>query len=60
VYDAIYVEGKGKPATFFVFEYFQNDAASAASSKGMPVIRVVPSRCFGGTDLEESSRVNGV
>ena len=32
----------GKPTATFVFKYFLNDAASAASSKGMPVIRVVP------------------
>jgi hypothetical protein len=42
VYDAIYVEGKGKPTATYVFEHFYNDAMSAASSKGMPVIRVVP------------------
>ncbi|MBN1160992.1 MAG: hypothetical protein JXA17_03480 [Dehalococcoidales bacterium] len=42
MYDAIYVEGKGKPTATFVFEHFVNDAMSAASSKGMPVIRVVP------------------
>ncbi|OGO18037.1 MAG: hypothetical protein A2Z15_05960 [Chloroflexi bacterium RBG_16_50_11] len=42
MYDAIYVEGKGKPAATYVFEHFYNDSMSAASSKGMPVIRVVP------------------
>jgi hypothetical protein len=42
VYDAIYIEGKGKPAATYVFEHFINDAMSAASSKGMPVIRIVP------------------
>jgi hypothetical protein len=42
VYDAIYVEGKGKPVATYVFEHFYNDAMSAASSKGMPVVRVVP------------------
>jgi hypothetical protein len=42
VYDAIYIEGKGKPTATYVFEHFANDAASAASSKGMPVIRIVP------------------
>jgi hypothetical protein len=42
VYDAIYIEGKGKPTATYVFKYFANDAASAASSKGMPVIRMVP------------------
>ena len=42
MYDAIYIEGKGKPTITFIFEHFYNDAMSAASSKGMPVIRVVP------------------
>jgi hypothetical protein len=42
VYDAIYIEGKGKPTATYVFEHFVNDAMSAASSKGMPVVRVVP------------------
>jgi hypothetical protein len=42
VYDAIYIEGKGKPAAIYVFEHFVNDAMSAASSKGMPVVRIVP------------------
>jgi hypothetical protein len=54
VYDAIFVESKNKPTSTFVFEYFVNDAGSAASSKGMPGIRVVlepvVSEC---TDLEE-------
>jgi hypothetical protein len=42
VYDAIYIENFGKPTATFVYEYFANDAASAASSKGMPAIRTVP------------------
>jgi hypothetical protein len=42
VYDAIYIEEKGKPAATYVFEHFVNDAMSAASSKGMPVVRIVP------------------
>ncbi len=42
MYDAIYIEGKGKPTATYVFEHFTNDAMSAASSKGMPVIRIVP------------------
>jgi hypothetical protein len=42
VYDAIYIEGKGKPTATYVFEHFHNDAMSAASSRGMPVIRIVP------------------
>jgi hypothetical protein len=56
VYDAIYIEGKGKPAATYVFEHFHNDAMSAASSKGMPVIRVVPetivSECTVVEDIE--------
>jgi hypothetical protein len=42
VYDAIYIENKGKPTVTYIFEHFYNDAMSAASSKGMPVVRVVP------------------
>jgi hypothetical protein len=42
VYDAIFIENFGKPTSTYVFEHFANDAASAASSKGMPVIRTVP------------------
>jgi hypothetical protein len=41
VYDAIFIENYGKPTATFVFEHFVNDAMSAASSKGMPVIRIV-------------------
>ncbi len=42
MYDAIYIEKAGKPTVTFAFEHFLNDAMSAASSKGMPVVRVVP------------------
>jgi hypothetical protein len=42
VYDSIVIESKSRPTATFVFEHFLNDALSAASSKGMPVIRVVP------------------
>jgi hypothetical protein len=42
VYDAIFIEERGKPTITFVFEHFVNDALSAASSRGMPVVRVVP------------------
>jgi hypothetical protein len=42
VYDAIYIESQGKPTVTFVYEHFANDAMSAASSKGMPVVRFVP------------------
>jgi hypothetical protein len=41
VYDAIYIENKGKPTCTYIFRHFHNDALSAASSKGMPVIGVV-------------------
>lgn len=44
MYDAIYIEGKGKPTATYVFEHFANDAMSAASSKGMPVVRIVPEK----------------
>jgi len=58
VYDAIYIEGKGKPTSTFFFKYFHNDALSAASSKGMPVIRAVPenivSECTIIEDIEAS------
>ncbi len=40
MYDAIFIEGKGKPAVPFVYKYFNNDARSAASSKGMPNLRI--------------------
>ncbi len=55
MYDAIYIEGKGKPAATYVFEHFANDAASAASSKGMPVIRIVPE-----TIVSESTAVGTI
>jgi hypothetical protein len=42
VYDAIFIEEHDTPTVTFTFEYFQNDAMSAASSRGMPVVRVVP------------------
>jgi hypothetical protein len=42
VYDAIYIEAKGKPTVIYIFEHFYNDAMSAASSKGMPAVRIVP------------------
>jgi hypothetical protein len=42
VYDAIYIEEHNTPVVTFAFEHFLNDAMSAASSKGMPVVRVVP------------------
>ena len=42
MYDAIYIEQAGIPVSTFIFEHFHNDAMSAASSQGMPVVRVVP------------------
>ncbi len=42
MYDSIVIEGKNRPTATFVFEHFLNDALSAASSKGVPVIRAVP------------------
>jgi hypothetical protein len=61
VYDAIYCESLGKPTVTLAYQYFNNDAQSAASSKGMPVLRVVyepiVSEC---TDMEEiESGVSG-
>ncbi|HTY82305.1 MAG TPA: hypothetical protein VMB24_05940, partial [Dehalococcoidales bacterium] len=44
MYDAIYIEKFGKPTATYMFEHFVNDAASAASQKGMPGIRVVPEK----------------
>jgi hypothetical protein len=62
VYDAIFVEGKGKPTTTFVYKYFANDAGSAASGKGMPQIRIVPEPIVSeSTDKEEiETGVSGV
>ncbi len=42
MYDAIFIEEHGIPAVTLAFEHFLNDAMSAASSRGMPVVRVVP------------------
>jgi len=42
VYDAIFIEEHDTPTVTFAFEYFLNDSMSAASSRGMPVVRVVP------------------
>ena len=54
MYETIFVEERNKPTVTLAFEYFANDARSAASSKGMPGIRVVfesiVSEC---TDIEE-------
>lgn len=42
MYDAIFIEEHDTPTATFAFEYFLNDSMSAASSRGMPVVRVVP------------------
>jgi hypothetical protein len=42
VYDAIAMEKKGKPVVVLANQSFVNDARSAASSKDMPGLRVVP------------------
>jgi hypothetical protein len=42
VYDTIFIEEMGKPIVTLAFQYFTNDALSAASSKGMPGVRVIP------------------
>jgi hypothetical protein len=55
VYDSIVIEKKNKPTVTFVFEHFLNDALSAGSSKGMPVIRVVPE-----TIISESTIVEDI
>jgi len=41
VYDAIYTEQSGKPAVLLANQDFANDARSAASSKGMPTLRII-------------------
>lgn len=42
MYDSIFIEERNTPTVTLAFKYFLNDAMSAASSKGMPVVRVVP------------------
>ena len=44
MYDAIYIEKFGKPTVTYVFEHVVNDAMSAASGKGMPLVRIVPEK----------------
>jgi hypothetical protein len=57
VYDAIYIEKYGKPTATFVFEHFTNDAMSAASSQGMPVIRIVPEAIVSECNVREEIEV---
>jgi hypothetical protein len=42
VYETISVEERNKPAVGLIYRDFANDARSAASSRGMPLVRVVP------------------
>lgn len=42
VYDTIYIENRNKPTVTLSYKYFINDAESAASSRGLPGIRLVP------------------
>lgn len=42
MYDAVYTEARNKPTVALVNQNFLLDARSAASSKGMPGIRVIP------------------
>ena len=62
MYDTVFIEGKKKPTAILLYEFFVNDAGSAASNKGMPGIRLVPeavvSEC---TDMEEiETSITGV
>jgi hypothetical protein len=41
LYDVVFAEDHHKPTVGFVFRPFVNDARSAASSKGMPNVRIV-------------------
>lgn len=54
MYDAIFIEEHNTPAAPFVFEHFLNDAMSAASSRGMPVVRVVPETIVSECTVEET------
>ena len=42
MYETISVEERNKPAVGLIYQDFANDARSAASSRGVPVVRVVP------------------
>jgi hypothetical protein len=56
VYDAIFIEERGKPTVSFVFQYFASDARSGGSSHGMSQIRIIPenivSECTVMEDIE--------
>jgi hypothetical protein len=62
VYDCIYIEERNIPAAPFTYQYFSNDAKSAASSKGMPSLRVVLEPVVSeSSDLEEiETGISGV
>ena len=42
MYEAISIEERERPAVALIYKDFIHDARSAASSRGMPVVRVVP------------------
>jgi hypothetical protein len=54
VYDAIFIEEHHTPTVMFAFEHFLNDARSAASSRGMPVVRIVPEAIVSESTVKET------
>ncbi len=42
VYDTIFAEENNRPTVTLAYQYFTNDAKSAASSRGLPGIRIIP------------------
>ncbi len=54
MYDAIFIEEHDTPTATFTFEHFQNDAMSAASSRGMPVVKIVPEAIVSECTVEET------
>ncbi|OGO40101.1 MAG: hypothetical protein A2147_05345 [Chloroflexi bacterium RBG_16_57_8] len=42
MYDTIFAEAQNRPAALLIYKYFVNDAQSAASSRGLPGVRLVP------------------
>ena len=56
MYDAIYTEQSGKPAVLLANQDFATDARSAASSRGMPTLRIigepVPPECTVSAKIE--------
>jgi hypothetical protein len=53
VYNVIAIEDFGTPAIMLVNQGFENDARSAASSKGMPGVRVLPESIVSGCTVME-------